>query len=360
MTHLNDSIRNKVVDRLPEILSLHGVSGREEQVQSYLTKELESLADSVTVDPLGNVISHIKGNGKQKLMVAAHMDEIGLMIKHIDQRGFLYFETIGGIRSQNLYARECEVLTPKGKVPGIVNSIHPGRPLADEYIPDAKDFFIDVGANNLADIENMGIEVGQSVKFIYQFQQLNNKVAGTALDNRLLVFILLEVLKVMKNEDQNNIPDLYPVFTVQEEVGSRGAQTATNQIKPDLAIALDITMANDLPKIHESEHIAEVDRGPGIKVVDNISRAMLGLIVSDTIVKQMKDIAHSHHIPYQLEVQSAGSTDGATIHREGNGVPTGGICLPTRYVHAYELASIDDTVHMANLLYESIKTLKVY
>lgn len=357
--HLEQSIRKNLTEKLPGILSLHGVSGREQNVQDYITNELESFVDSITVDSLGNVISHIKGNGKRRLLVTAHMDEIGLMIKHIDNRGFLFFETIGGVRPQNLYARECEVLTPKGKVPGIINSIHPGRPVADDQIPSTNDFFIDVGANNREDIEKMGIEEGQPVKFVYQFRKLNNKVAGTALDNRLLMFILLEVVKELSKEDKDNLPDLYPVFTVQEEVGCRGAKTATNLIEPDLAIALDITMANDLPKVHESEYIAEIDKGPAIKVVDLIKRAMLGLIVPETIINQLKNIASSNEIPYQLEVQSVGSTDGATIHLEGKGVPTGSICLPTRYVHAYELASTDDIVNTSKLLYESIKALHV-
>lgn len=357
-SNFEHNIKNNLMNKLPEMLALHGVSGNEEEVRDYVIKELRPLVDSVTTDTLGNVIAYKKGNGHRKIMTAAHMDEIGLIVKYIDKRGFLFFETIGGIKSQNLYARTCEIQTPSGKVPGIINSVRPGRPYADEVIPESKDFIIDVGANNREDIQDMGVEVGQPVKFIYPFTFLHDKVAGTALDNRLLMFILIEAMREMTNENKEDIPDIYAVFTVQEEVGSRGAKTAAHQISPDIALALDITMANDLPKNHESEYIAEIDKGPAIKVMDLIKRAMLGLIVSKDIIHQLKSIARQHEIPFQLEVQSAGSTDGATIHLEGDGIPTGGICLPTRYVHAYELASVNDIVLTTKFLYESLKVLK--
>lgn len=359
MDHLESIIRKDLNEKLPELLALHGVSGREYEVEAYVKKELEPLVDEINVDPLGNVIGHLKGKGTKKLMIAAHMDEIGLMIKHIDERGFLFFETIGGVRAQNLYARECEILTAEGKVPGIINSIRPGRPYGDEQISSANDFFIDIGANNRDEIEKMGIEVGQPVALVYRFKKLKDKIVGTALDNRLLMFILIEVLKELKHQDRDPIPDLYPVFTVQEEVGCRGAKVAAHTIDPDLAIALDITMANDLPKVHTSEYIAELGKGPAIKVMDNIRRIGLGHIVSSRMVDQLKSAAKSNDLPYQLEVQAAGSTDGATIHLEGKGTPTGAICLPSRYVHAYEMAAIDDVINTAKLLYKTIEALNV-
>src|SRR5699024_573428 len=183
-------------------------------------------------------------------------------------------EPIGGVRAKNLYARECEIKAENGYISGVINSIQPGRPYGDDSIPEANDYFIDVGADNIQDIKEMGIEIGQPVKFKYSFQKLHNKISGTALDNRLLMFILIEVLKIIDDKEAE-IPDIYAVFTVQEEVGCRGARTATHQIKPDMALALDITMANDLPKNHESEYISKLGEGPAIKVMDNIKRAMI-------------------------------------------------------------------------------------
>lgn len=351
-------MKENIENELPKILSLHGVSGYEEDVAQYVKNVINPLVDSVKTDTLGNVIAYKKGNSKKKLMIAAHMDEIGLIIKYIDPKGFLFAVPVGGVRAQNLYARECEIKTDNSYIPGIINSVQPGRPYGDEAIPGTNDFFIDIGADSLQDVKDMGIEIGQPVKFKHSFQRLQNKISGTALDNRLLMFILVEVLKMIHVEENDTIPDIYATFTVQEEVGCRGALTATHQIKPDMALALDITMANDLPKNHESEFISRIGEGPAIKVMDNIKKAMIGQVVSRKIINDLKKIAIDNNIPFQLEVQEAGSTDGATIHTEGGGVPTGAICLPTRYVHANELASVQDIINYSKLLFESIKYFK--
>src|SRR5699024_10309138 len=321
--NIETQIKENVDQILPEILSLHGVTGNEEDVADYVKQVVSPLVDSIETDTLGNVIAYKKGNSKKNLMIAAHMDEIGLIVKYIDSKGFIFVEPIGGVRTQNLYARECEIKTDDSYITGIVNSVQPGRPYGDETLPEANNFFIDVGADSFQDTKEMGIEIGQPVKFKYSFQKLHNKISGTALDNRLLMFILIEVLKMVQENNKEEIPDIYAVFTVQEEVGCRGARTATNQIKPDMALAIDITMANDLPKNHESEFISRIGNGPAIKVMDNIKRAMIGQVVSKKIIKELKNIALDNNIPFQLEVQAAGSTDGATIHTEGEGVPTG-------------------------------------
>src|SRR5699024_3243060 len=351
--NIETQIKENVDQILPEILSLHGVTGNEEDVADYVKQVVSPLVDSIETDTLGNVIAYKKGNSKKNLMIAAHMDEIGLLVKYIDSKGFIFVEPIGGVRAQNLYARECEIKAENGYISGVINSIQPGRPYGDDSIPEANDYFIDVGADNIQDIKEMGIEIGQPVKFKYSFQKLHNKISGTALDNRLLMFILIEVLKIIDDKEAE-IPDIYAVFTVQEEVGCRGARTATHQIKPDMALALDITMANDLPKNHESEYISKLGEGPAIKVMDNIKRAMIGQVVSKKIISELKNVAKENNLPYQLEVQAAGSTDGATIHTEGAGVPTGALCLPTRYVHAHEVASVNDIVDFTELFYKSI------
>jgi putative aminopeptidase FrvX len=348
-----EKIKDHILQNLGELCNLHGVSGYEDEVASYIVKELEGLVDDITIDSLGNVIGKKAGNGKQKLMVAAHLDEIGLMIRHIDDRGFLYAEKLGGVRPQNLFARTCLIKTDQGKVKGIINSVNPGRPKAMTQIPEVSEFFIDVGVRNREELEELGIEVGNTVSINYEFDVLGNKVIGKALDNRLLVLILLEALKLVK-ETEPTIPDLYPVFTVQEEVGSRGAKTAAYTINPDVAIALDITIANDTPQIPTHEYIAQLDKGPAIKIMDRIPGGM-GMIASPKIVNVLKNTAKRHDINYQLEVYQAGSTDAATIHLERGGIPSGGILVPTRYVHAHEMASIDDIVDSIVLLYQFIR-----
>lgn len=194
---LEKQIKENITSELPKLLALHGVTGYEEDVAEYVKGAVGTVADSIKEDALGNVMAYKKGNSKQKLMIAAHMDEIGLIIKYIDARGFIFVEPIGGVRVQNMYARECEIKTDDAYIPGMINSVHPGRPYGDDSIPGTNDFFIDIGADNLQDVEDMGIEVGQPVKFKYSFQTLHNKISGTALDNRLLMFILIEVFKML-------------------------------------------------------------------------------------------------------------------------------------------------------------------
>ena len=162
-------LKENIQKGLPNLLSLHGVTGNEENVAEYVKNAVTPLVDSIKTDTFGNIIAYKKGNAKKKLMVAAHMDEIGLIIKYIDSKGFIFAEPVGGVRAQNLYARECEIKTDHSNIPGIINSTHPGRPYGDETIPETNNFFIDVGADNFQDIRDMGIEIGQPVKFKYSF-----------------------------------------------------------------------------------------------------------------------------------------------------------------------------------------------
>lgn len=345
-------IKERIEDKLRTLCDLHGVAGYEEDVTAYVLQELDGLVDESSVDPLGNILAKKKGNGKKSLMIAAHLDEIGLMVRHIDDKGFLYGVSIGGIRPQNLFARTCVVKTEKGLVKGLINSVNPGRPKAMTTIPDVSEFFIDLGVSSREEAEALGVEIGNTVAIHYDFDILGNKVVGKALDDRLLVFILLETLRLLKETGIETV-DLYPVFTVQEEVGCRGARTAAYTLNPDMAVALDITVANDTPQIPAHERITELDKGPAIKLIDKVPTG-LGLIASPKVVRLMKQTAKKHDIKHQMEVFMAGSTDAATIHLERGGIPSGAILVPTRYVHAHEMASIDDIIDSIALLYHFI------
>ena len=345
-------IKDRIEDKLRTLCSLHGVAGYEDDVTAYVLKELDQLVDEATVDPLGNILAKKRGNGKKSLMIAAHLDEIGLMVRHIDERGFLYAVNVGGIRPQNLFARTCLVKTEKGLVKGLINSVNPGRPKAMTTIPEVGEFFIDLGVTSREEAEKLGVEIGNTVAIQYDFDILGNKVVGKALDNRLLVFILLEVLHLLRETGIETL-DLYPVFTVQEEVGCRGARAAAYTLNPDMAVALDITVANDTPQIPSHERITQLDKGPAIKLIDKIPSG-IGMIASSKMVGLMKRTASKYNIQHQLEVFMAGSTDAGTIHLERGGIPSGGILVPTRYVHAHEMASIDDIVETISLLYHFI------
>lgn len=342
-----------MLDRLRGLCEVHAVSGYEQTLASKIEREARGHADDVRTDALGNVIAHIRGSGP-KVMVTAHLDEIGLMVRHIDKKGFLFFAPVGGQSSQNLFARACTVKTDDGQLlPGLVNHMNPGRPRSIADLPSIDGFFIDVGASSREEVEEMGIEIGNTVSLDYEFRRLgDHKLMGKALDNRALILIQLESMRRISKSgvEHNSIPDLYFVFTVQEEVGARGAKTAAYTINPDIAVALDIAVANDLPGTNPREIVTELDAGPAIKVMDRLSTSPMGLIAAPRVVREMKNAARKHGIPYQLEVFLAGSTDAATIHLERQGVASGALLLPTRYVHAHELISERDVTSMIELL----------
>ncbi|OWZ83153.1 M42 family metallopeptidase [Natranaerobius trueperi] len=348
-----EQVLARLKGRMKSLSEAHGISGYENDVSNLIIDLLKDKIDTYEVDRLGNVIAFKKGNGKHKLMVTAHMDEIGLMIRRIDDNGFIWVDSIGGVRPQNLFSRPVTIKTESGYIKGIINHICPGRPEGISKVPSLDEFFIDVGVKNKDEVEQLGIEIGNPVIFEYEVRYLNNKITGKALDDRLCVFMLLELLEQV--QDDKELPDLYAVFTTQEEVGCRGAKVAAHNIKPDAAIALDVSLANDHPATPDRKVITEMDKGPVIKVMDLIKGPMIGLISSQKLLKALKKQAKDIDLDYQLEVCTNLSTDAASIHLENGGVPSGAISVPCRYVHAYEMASIDDTLEGIKLLSEFVR-----
>lgn len=352
-----EKIKEEIKNEIGDLSKTHGVSGFEGDVLNFIKEQIKDYSDDIHVDTLGNLVAKKNGNEKIKLMLTAHTDEIGLVIKRIDEKGFLWFEAAGGVRPQVLFSRPVIIKTETGYVNGIVNYIKPGRPESLSEVPSIEDFFIEVGAKNKKEAEGMGIEVGNPVSIKYDVIALGkNRIAGKAFDDRVCVLILMKLLKLLKADKE--IPDIYAVFTSQEEVGCRGAKTAAYNINPDLAIALDISIANDIPDVPDRKIISSLDKGPVIKVMDLIKRPLIGIISSPKIVKGLKNAAKEANIDYQLEVYTSGSTDAATIHLERGGITAGGICIPTRYVHAYEVMSLDDIVSCIELLYHYIKNIR--
>ena len=356
MSYKKEDIREDFIKNIKILSSAHGISGFESDVVEIVKESIKDYVDALETDVLGNLIAYKKGNGKKKLMITAHTDEIGLIVKRIDSKGFLWVEPIGGVFPQTLFGRHVVIKTEKGYLDGIINHVNPGRPEGISELPKIEDFFIEIGARNKKDAIEMGIEVGSPVSIDYQVYFLgNNRVAGKALDDRAAIFILIELLKVLK--DEKDIPDIYAVFTSQEEVGCRGAKTAAYNINPDVAIAIDISLANDIPDVPERKIITELDKGPVIKIMDKLKTNHLGVIATKEVVEGLKKASKNADLEYQLEVYAAGSTDAATIQPERGGIASGGICYATRYVHSYEVASIDDIVECVELLYHYSKEL---
>ncbi|MBQ8160583.1 MAG: M42 family peptidase [Clostridia bacterium] len=347
-------------ERIKTLSSTFGPSGFEEEVVEEVRKELSATDFELSDDLMLNLIAHKKGRKPGKLLVAAHTDEIGLIVRHIDRKGFLWFETLGGIAPQQFFGKHVIVRTEEGKhIDGIVNYVKPGRPQRAPELPkDVHGFFIEVGAESYEEVREMGIEEGAPVSIDYPVINLGrHRLGGKALDDRALVFILEEVVKLFDGRD--DIPDFYAAFTSQEEVGARGAIVAAQKIQPDVVVALDMSLATDIPHVPESEYVNELGKGTSIKIMDKLGAGVQGLIANRQVVKDMKSAAKKHDIPYQIEAYAAGATDASFVQTLNHGTRAGGIQIPMRYVHSYEVVDVRDVVDTVELLYRYIEQLTI-
>lgn len=349
-------MKNEIVTLLKRLTEAPGVAGYETTIGKIVYDELKGHVDSIETDGFGNVISLKKASAKDapKIMLAGHMDEIGLIIKHIDDKGFLHFERLGGISSRSLFAQAVVVHGKKGPVNGLTNCKPAETTEEAQKMPDVKTFFIDVGAKNKKEAEKLGVRIGDPVTMERPFRTLGsgNMLASKAFDDRVGVAVIIETMKnLQKTRLEANV---YGVADVQEEVGCRGAQVSAYKIAPDMAIAVDVTMAGDIPGIAEKDQVTRVGEGPAIKVMDGAG-GLLGLISHPKVRELLVSTAEEQKIPYQMEVLPHGSTDAATIHLTREGVPSGVISIPTRYVHSYEVLDVNDVANAIKLLTAAVK-----
>ncbi len=343
---------------LEKFTNAHGISGSESDIRELLEKEIEPYVDTIRKDCMGNLIAVKKGEGPS-IMLAAHMDEIGLMARYIDDNGFLRFVGIGGWFDQTLLNQRVVVHGKKGSIPGVIGSKPPHVMKDEDRKKPVKldDMFIDIGAKDREDAENLGIEIGTPVSIDREFVSLaNGKITSKALDNRAGVVILLEVMKrLSKHKIEANI---YAVGTVQEEVGLKGARTSAFGIYPNVALALDTTIPGDHPGISKTDSCLELGKGPVITVADASGR---GLIAHPQVLKWLKETAVEHEIPYQLGVGSGGTTDATSIHLTREGIPTGTVSIATRYIHSpVEVLDTADIESCVSLIVEAIKNINKY
>ena len=339
-----------VRELLRKLSNAHGVSGSESSVLAVVKKELKGHVDEIFEDPLGNLIA-IKRGGAFKVMLAAHMDEIGLMVKYIDDKGFIRFVPLGGWYGPTLYNQRVILHGTKGKYVGVIG----GKPIhmmdEDERKKGVKvdDMFIDIGASNREQVEYLGIEVGTPVTIDREFTPLAyNRVSGKAFDNRAGVAMLIKALKEMESPHT-----VFGVFTVQEEVGLKGARTSAYTLDPDCAIATDVTTPGDHPGIEMKDAPVEMGKGPVITIVEASGR---GLIASRKMVRWLKDAADAQGIPVQLEVGSGGSTDASAIHLTKGGIPSTTVSIPSRYLHSpVEVLDTEDLEAGVKLLIAALK-----
>ncbi|MBI5031079.1 MAG: M42 family metallopeptidase [Chloroflexi bacterium] len=320
-------------DLTKRITEIFGPSGHEQLVRDFIRDEIKGMVDEIRVDALGNLIARKKGTGatpRKKIMLAAHMDEIGVIVTHVDEKGFLRFAPIGGVNPINLNGSRCRFANG---VTGVF-----GREVKNTSNTEVKldKMFIDVGATNAVDST---IGVGDAAGFWRDFADLGDRIVSKAMDDRIGCVVLIETLKQLKK----SIDDVYFVFTVQEEVGLRGATTSAFGVQPDLAIAVDVTGTGDTP---EANRMAiALGKGPAIKVKDS------GMLAHPAVKNLLADTAKEAKIPYQFEVLVGGTTDAMAMQTTREGVPAGCLSIPTRYIHSpSEMVDFNDVQNAVKLL----------
>lgn len=329
---------------LQELSEAAGVPGREDNIRAIVCRELKKHVDSISIDTMGNVITFKQGSSRdrRKVMFAAHMDEIGFYVSYIDERGFLRLQEVGGFDTRNLFARRVIIHTTKGPLRGVLNPsgkpVHTASPEERRATKEVSDFFVDLGLPGKVVAKQ--VQVGDMVTLDAPFVEFGEYASGKCLDNRVQVYVGIETLRSMKKPKH----DIYGVFTVQEEVGLRGAFTSTYGIAPDIGIALDTTIASDTPGVPGEQKITALGKGVGIKVMD-------GSVICDRdLVDTFVSLAKKHKIKHQLEVLPRGGTDAGAIQRSRAGVKTITLSVPTRYIH-----TVTETVHKGDV--EATKAL---
>ncbi|MFT5780580.1 MAG: putative aminopeptidase FrvX [Crocinitomicaceae bacterium] len=338
---------------LSKICTTPGAPGFEQKLRELVLDEIKDLADEVEVDNMGNVYAIKRGKGDKRVMIGAHMDEIGFMVTHIDDNGFIRFTTLGGFDPKTLTAQRV-IIHGKKDIIGVMASKPIHVMTADERNKVAKltDYFIDTGMK--AEEVNEIVEIGNPVTREREFIEMGQCVNGKSLDNRLAVFILIETLRNLKGKE---VPyDIYGVFTVQEEVGIRGANVSSLRINPDFGFGLDTTIAFDLPGAAAHEKITELGKGTAIKIMD------ASTICDYRMVKYMKQTADNHKIKWQPEILTAGGTDTAGIQRmtEGGSI-AGAVSIPTRHLHqVIEMAHKEDIQGSIDLLTACVSEIDTF
>ena len=331
------------VDLLREIAEVAGAPGHEQRIREVVLREVTPLVDDITIDNMGNVYAIKKGKSDKRVMVGAHMDEIGFIVTHIDDNGFVRFHTLGGFDPKTLTAQRV-IIHGKEDVIGVMGSkpIHVMTPEERGKSLKTTDFFIDLGMKK-EEVEKI-VSIGNPITRERGLIEMGTCVNCKSLDNRLAVFILIESLRALKDKE---VPyDIYGVFTVQEEVGIRGANVAALEIKPDYGFGLDTTIAFDVPGAKPEEMITKLGEGTAIKVMDSST------ICDYRMVKYMEKVADRNNIKTQKEILTAGGTDTAGIQRMNpGGSIAGAISIPTRHIHqSIEMADKDDIRGSIDLL----------
>lgn len=318
---------------LKKLSETYGPSGREEEIARVIREEIKSYVDETYTDNMGNFYAVKKGKGA-KIMVAAHMDEIGMIVTHIDDKGFLRFSNVGGLLLHVLLGQRVI----------FANGCH--GTIGMEKLDDPKKlalekFYIDIGATGKDDARQK-VKVGDIATYHREAIVVGNRIIGKAMDNRAGCTVLIKAIQELGKTDN----EVYAVFTSQEEVGLRGSRTSTYRINPDLGLAVDVTTVGDTPEAPTMD--VSLGKGPTVKIKD------MSVICHPRLKEILSELAEKNQIPYQYEVLTAGGTDAGAIHLTKEGIPAGVISVPCRYIHTPgEMVDLGD-------LEQAVKLLKAF
>jgi len=351
---------DRLFSLLKKFADAFGVSGYEDEIRDLVVEEVRDYADEIWIDRLGNVVA-VKYSGVEgapRIVVDAHMDEIGFIVKHIDDKGFVYLAPIGGWSDIVLPGQRIRIRTRDGRlVYGVIGSKPPHvmTPEEAKQVPTIDKLFVDIGVSSREEAEKLGVHVGAPADLDREAVRIGYKRAtGKAFDDRVGVLVAVESFKKLAQRQIQ--ADLYLVIASQEEVGLKGARTAAYAINPDIAIALDVTIAADVPGVEESKHISRVGKGPAIKVVDG--KHGTGTLANRKLVELLVKVAEEEKIPYQIEVATGGTTDATAIQLTREGVAVATISIPTRYIHSpVELLDLEDVYNAIRLVVAAIERI---
>ena len=325
-------------DLLKQLCETPGVPGHEHRERDLITSEINDLFDAVTTDPMGSLLCRrdAKKKGAPKIMLLCHMDEIGFLVSHISKEGYLYLQPVGGFDPRNLFSRRVLVCTDDGDFKGVMNPggkpIHISAPEDRKKVPEVGEFFVDLGMGEKAkDV----VKVGDFVVMDEPFIEIGDKFVSKALDNRIACWLGIEAIRKLGKKGRK--AEIHVAFTCQEEVGLRGARTASFAIQPDIGLGIDVTLSCDTPGIPEKDATTQQGEGFGLHVRDSSFSA------DKALVSEIEALAIKKKIPYQRTMLAAGGQDGAAAQQAAAGARAVGITVGTRYIHTVtEMIAKDD------------------
>ncbi|MDV3205437.1 MAG: M42 family metallopeptidase [Weeping tea tree witches'-broom phytoplasma] len=345
-----DNVFNNLFEKMKKLTMLNGVSGQEKQVNGYIQDQIMSFVDKVDHDNLGSLLAY-KGTKGPKILLAGHVDEIGLMVTDITKEGFVKFQTLGGWLPTVMLAQIWQIHTKKGVLWSITGAKPPhSLSLAERNkIPEINNLFLDLGVRSKEEAQQLGVAVGDMITPYSEFRSLGNPNfwLAKAIDNRAGVLVVMELLASINNNPNQFIG----AFTVQEEVGLRGAITSANKVKPQISIAVDVTIADDVPE-NQNKSVSFLGKGPQLSCFDR------GLVAHKGLREFVIQIARENNIPFQESTPTGGTTDAAAMHIQQEGSAAITVSIPTRYIHSHaSIVHRQDIENTVKLLFSLIQKL---